>query len=58
MDSKKGQPSKITRGSEWAFFKDENGHIRYNKLCRMCSNNCKQSFRVDVILCKNYEHRR
>ena len=58
MEKEKGQPSKITKSPEWAFFRDENGHIRYNSLCKMCSRNCKQSFRVEVVACRNYEHRR
>lgn len=34
------------------FFKDENGEIKYNKLCEECIYDCKQSFRVKIIQCK------
>ena len=58
MERKTGHPVSSKKGPEWAFFRDENGHIGYNKICQMCSRECKQSFRVDVILWSNYEHRR
>lgn len=34
------------------FFKDENGEIKYAKICEDCFNTCKQSFRVEVVQCK------
>lgn len=34
------------------FFKDDDGNIRYAKLCETCMNSCKQSFRVKIVQCK------
>ena len=39
---------------EWAFFLDERGRKKYNKLCRKCERICKQSFRATVIYCPHY----
>lgn len=46
------------RRQEWAMFLDERNRISYNELCRKCQNDCKQSFRVLVIECPNYESKR
>lgn len=35
----------------WSFFLDEDGRIRYNRLCEQCANECKQSFRTVIVNC-------
>ena len=40
---------------EWAFFlHPKTGGRTYNPICRSCVNNCKQSFRVEVLECLRY----
>nr|WP_101773808.1 hypothetical protein [Peptostreptococcus faecalis] len=39
---------------EWCFFFGENGRRQYNKVCRRCVHDCKQSFRTDLIVCPMY----
>lgn len=40
---------------EWAFFIHPDTKRRtYNKLCRSCIHNCKQSYRVTVVECRRY----
>lgn len=39
----------------WSFFLDENGKIRYNRLCEQCANDCKQSFRTVIVNCVFYK---
>ena len=39
----------------WSYFLDENGKIRYNKTCRQCAKDCKQSFRSIIVCCPFYE---
>lgn len=39
---------------EWAFFLGENGRRQYNRICRRCAHDCKQSFRADLIQCPKY----
>ena len=43
---------------EWAFFLGVNGRRQYHSLCRNCSHDCKQSFRVRLIACPHYSSRR
>ena len=43
---------------EWAFFLGSNGRRQYNKLCKSCIHDCKQSFRAKVIECRRYCSRR
>lgn len=43
-----------TTWRDTAFFKDQSGWIKYNKLCEGCSGDCKQSFRVTVVACPRY----
>ena len=38
-----------------AFFRDETGCIRYNKMCMKCSHDCKQSFRARIVSCPDYD---
>ena len=43
---------------EWSFFLGENGRRQYNKVCRGCAHDCKQSFRVILIACPRYTSER
>ena len=43
---------------EWALFLGPSGRRNYNKLCRSCIYDCKQSFRVTVIVCPRYQSKR
>lgn len=38
-----------------SFFTDENGCVRYNKVCMSCRNECKQSFRAKVVCCPEFD---
>lgn len=42
------------RKQEWALFLNERNRITVNALCRKCQHNCKQSFRVAVIVCPKF----
>lgn len=46
------------RKQEWALFLNHRNRITYNELCRKCTHNCKQSFRVLVIKCPKYISKR
>ena len=46
------------RQLEWSFFLNDRNRITYNDLCRDCTQDCKQSFRVLVILCPRYYSKR
>lgn len=43
--------------TEWAFFLGKNGRRQYNRICRRCAYDCKQSFRADLIQCPKYINR-
>ena len=43
---------------EWSFFLGENGRRQYNKVCRGCTHDCKQRFRVILIACPRYSSER
>ena len=43
---------------ELAFFLNERGRRSYNKLCRKCRNECRQSFRAVIIDCPRYRSKR
>ena len=43
---------------EWAFFLGENSRRQYNRICRKCAHDCKQSFRAIVVLCPRYYSKR
>ena len=43
---------------EWVFFLDDNGRRQYNKLCKACVHECKQSSRAKVIVCPRYFSKR
>lgn len=40
---------------EWSFFLGENGRRQYNKICKGCVHGCKQSFRVKLLVCPDYQ---
>ncbi|MBS5703622.1 MAG: hypothetical protein KHW93_07285 [Butyricicoccus pullicaecorum] len=47
------------RSSEWAFFiHPQTGRRTYNKFCRGCIHDCKQSFRAVVVSCPHYRSKR
>lgn len=43
---------------EWSFFLSEKGRRKYNMLCCLCKEKCKQSFRAVVIECPGYHSKR
>lgn len=43
---------------EWSLFLSEKGRRKYNKVCKRCVRDCKQSFRVDVLDCPCYQSAR
>ena len=43
---------------EWSFFLGGNGRRQYNKLCKACVHECKQSSRTKVIVCSRYFSKR
>nr|WP_270661676.1 hypothetical protein [Thomasclavelia ramosa] len=46
------------RKQEWTLFLNERNRITYNRFCRKCSNDCKQSFRYVVVHCPKYLSKR
>jgi len=41
---------------EMAFFiRPKTGYVTYNKMCLDCVHECKQSYRVDIVVCRHYE---
>ena len=36
---------------ERTFFEDDNGHVIYHELCVSCSKECKQSHKVNDVIC-------
>ena len=40
---------------EWSLFLSEKGRRKYNEVCRRCVRDCKQSFRVSVVVCPYYQ---
>lgn len=45
--------------AEWDFFIDpRTGRRTYSKLCLNCVNDCKQSYRSQVITCAKYRSKR
>ena len=45
-------------GQEWAFFRNREGRVQFNSVCRNCRNRCKQSFRAEILSCRRYESRK
>ena len=44
---------------EWKFFITPNtGRRTYNKLCRKCYSDCKQSYRVIIVYCRKFKAKR
>ena len=39
---------------DWNFFLGSNGKRQYNKLCKTCIHDCKQSFQAKVVACHRY----
>lgn len=42
---------------EWSYFM-KNGRRQYNKICKDCVHDCRQSHRVIIVSCRRYESRR
>lgn len=42
---------------EMAMFINNKGRITYHPTCKTCKRSCKQSFRIDLIACPNYERK-
>lgn len=44
---------------EWDFFINPNtGRRTYNKLCKKCHSDCKQSYRVIIVYCRKFKAKR
>lgn len=43
---------------EWAYFINDIGRRAYNEKCRKCMNECKQSYRAEIICCLKYVSKR
>ncbi|PPB73717.1 hypothetical protein CDQ80_02105 [Campylobacter hyointestinalis subsp. hyointestinalis] len=41
-----------------SFFLNEKGRISYNQLCKRCTQECKQSFRTEIVDCPRYVSKR
>ena len=46
------------RKEELALFLNERGRVEYNSLCRRCVHNCKQAYKVLVVVCDRYLSKR
>lgn len=44
--------------AEFDFFLNKHNRIEYNKKCKQCINNCKQSHKADLITCHRYISKR
>ena len=43
---------------EMNFFINAKGRIEYNRLCRACVNDCKQSHKAELVSCPQYKSKR
>lgn len=44
---------------EMAFFiHPKTGRVSYNDLCNRCTEDCKQSFRAEIVCCPSYKSKR
>ena len=43
---------------EWAFFLNARNRIEYNKKCKRCQKECKQSWRAELVYCPDYRSKR
>lgn len=42
--------------AEWHFFiNPTTGNLTYNTKCKACIYDCKQSYKAEIICCKEYE---
>ena len=50
---------KLTQAAkeELQFFINERGKLQYAWKCRHCARDCKQSWRVSQVVCRDYVHR-
>jgi hypothetical protein len=39
---------------EWAFFINSKGRRQFNKQCKRCKYDCKQSFRAEIVRCDKF----
>ena len=41
---------------EWAFYIKPGirKRVTFNEKCKKCKHDCKQSYRVEIIVCKNF----
>ena len=46
------------RREEWSFFLNRRNRISYNPICRGCTQDCKQSFRMGIVVCDRYWSKR
>ena len=42
---------------EMAFFRKPSGKIAFNDVCKHCANQCKQSYKVEILRCPLYENK-
>ena len=43
---------------EMDLFINRAGRIEYNKVCRACIHDCKQSYKTMVLMCGRYKNKR
>ena len=43
---------------QWSLFLNEHNRKEYNRICRKCYHECKQSFRPELIDCPRYISKR
>lgn len=44
---------------EWDFFTNpKTGRRTYNKFCRTCHSDCKQSYRAIIVYCRKFKVKR
>lgn len=39
------------------FINEKTNKIQFNKRCRNCMHECKQSYRAEIIACKDYKRK-
>nr|MBQ4455180.1 hypothetical protein [Clostridia bacterium] len=49
------EKQKRTNNRDWTFFiNPQTGRRAFNPKCKRCVKNCKQSYRVQSVSCRNY----
>ncbi len=40
---------------EWEFFLNKYNRITFNKQCKQCELDCKQSYKAQIVFCPNFK---